>query len=56
MKFNDDGTVTISAELLQRYTEGWNELLSLEAHGVDNWEGYGDAMNCARGGECDLCE
>ncbi|MEU6267681.1 hypothetical protein [Saccharopolyspora shandongensis] len=33
------------------------ELAALEAHGVDNWEGYGDAVNCGElGGEgCDIC-
>ncbi|MGI8313323.1 hypothetical protein [Saccharopolyspora hattusasensis] len=32
------------------------ELAALEAHGVDNWEGYGDAVNCGELGEgCDIC-
>jgi hypothetical protein len=32
------------------------ELQALEAHGVDNWEHYGDAMRCFHGEGCDLCE
>ena len=56
MKVDEDGTVTIDAGLLQRFTEAWNELIALEAHGVDNWDGYGDAIRCGRGEECDLCD
>jgi hypothetical protein len=40
----DPETVTISkafyAELIERSTE----LAALDAYGVDNWEGYGEAM------------
>jgi hypothetical protein len=29
---------------LELMIEAWNKLDALEAYGVDNWEGYGEAM------------
>ena len=37
-------TVTISIEEYQELLEDSKMLLHLEGAGVDNWEGYGDAM------------
>lgn len=37
-------TVTVSEELYLAYRESHLQLMALEAHGVDNWEGYSYAM------------
>lgn len=41
---NHDGTWTLTHAEYQQLLADQNELNVLEAHGVDNWEGYGDAM------------
>lgn len=40
----DVDTVTISRSEFNRLTEADDELGALHAAGVDNWEGYGEAM------------
>ena len=37
-------TITITMEEYNRLTEAEEKLSCLEACGVDNWPGYGDAM------------
>jgi len=37
-------TITLSVKLWEEYRKAYFELQALEAHGVDNWEGYGEAM------------
>lgn len=38
-------TVTVSEELYLAYRESHLKLIALEAHGVDNWEGYSEALS-----------
>lgn len=44
VKFNEDDTVTISKEFYGELFEQSCFLATLEAHGVDNWCGYGGAQ------------
>lgn len=37
-------TITISKRYYEELVERSTELAALDAYGVDNWEGYGDAM------------
>jgi len=37
-------TVTISKEEYDRLLKAEETLTALESHGVDNWDGYSDAM------------
>ena len=37
-------TVTIGAKRYEELLHSENKLMALEGAGVDNWEGYGDAM------------
>ena len=41
-------TVTISKEEYESLLEDSNKLLALEGAGVDNWEGYDEAMDMMR--------
>jgi hypothetical protein len=41
-------TVTISKEEYESLLEDSNKLLALEGAGVDNWEGYDEAMEMMR--------
>ncbi|MFF9268604.1 hypothetical protein [Streptomyces rochei] len=41
---NHDGTWTLTHAEYQELKRASDELAALEAYGVDNWEGYGDAM------------
>ena len=38
------GYVVITNTALQKFIQNTDELLALKAWGVDNWEGYSDAM------------
>lgn len=42
-------TVTISRKRLDELEETEREMTELQAQGVDNWEGYGEAMRRAHG-------
>ena len=42
--FNEDDTVTIEKKRYERLLKSAKELSILEAYGVDNWNGYGEAM------------
>ena len=42
-------TVTIPKSEYDRLIESEDELLRLEAYGVDNWIGYSDALNDPEG-------
>lgn len=44
MTKNEDGTVTITLEAFQRFLSDQQELNQLYAAGVDNWEGYSEAV------------
>jgi len=37
-------TVTVSEDLYLAYRESHLQLMALEGAGVDNWEGYSDAL------------
>ena len=41
---NHDGTWTLSHAEYQKFVRAYRELAALEAAGVDNWQGYGDAL------------
>ncbi|WP_456300276.1 hypothetical protein [Saccharopolyspora indica] len=47
--------MTITAKRLRDLEEAYEELAALEAHGVDNWSGYSEALICASGEECEIC-
>ena len=44
IKFNEDGTVTMSYEEYDELVEDQRFLLCLEGAGVDNWSGYDYAV------------
>lgn len=41
--------VTISKNTLEGLEKDREKLRALQAHGVDNWEGYSEAMRSLRG-------
>ena len=41
---NSNGTVTINEDYFEELLNNSLFLSMLEAHGVDNWDGYGDAQ------------
>lgn len=43
--FNDDGTVTVSKELYEKYVDAYLWRICLENGGVDNWEQYHESLN-----------
>jgi hypothetical protein len=44
IKFNEDGTVTMSYEEYEELVEDQQFLLCLQGAGVDNWSGYDYAV------------
>ena len=45
---NHNGTWTLTHAEYQELKRAQDELAALEAQGVDNWEGYGEAMRSLR--------
>lgn len=47
-----------SHEGVKVFRDAYDELAALERHGVDNWEGYDEAMECADSPKepCDICD
>ena len=43
-EFRDDETITISKFRYAELIEAEKEVNYLHSHGVDNWDGYSDAM------------
>lgn len=41
---NDEKTITISKKIFDKLSSDSDILEALRSYGVDNWEGYGDAL------------
>jgi len=48
MTANADGTVTLTSDEYDKIQDDLDKLAGLEEMGVDNWEGYHDAMQRKR--------
>lgn len=55
LKNKDGGPVMVDSKRLRELENASEMLEAFEAHGVDNWEWYSEAVACGRGEPCELC-